>query len=200
EEGQGASTPAGIDPETGRPKRFAYAPQLVVVDGGLPQVEAAAGVLADMGITDVAVVGLAKRLEEVWLPGDAFPVVLPRTSEGLFLLQRLRDEAHRFAITFHRQRRSKAMTASELDTIPGLGPARRAALLAAFGSVKKIRAASIEEIRAVEGIGPTLAETIATSLGGQAPAPAVDMLTGEVLDEPDPGHDGGEPAPRQETP
>ncbi|GMA39479.1 hypothetical protein GCM10025883_15240 [Mobilicoccus caccae] len=205
EPGEDQGTPAGIDPETGRPKRFAYAPQLVVVDGGLPQVEAAADVLTDLGFTDVAVVGLAKRLEEVWVPGEAFPVVLPRTSEGLFLLQRLRDEAHRFAITFHRQRRSKAMTASELDAVPGLGPSRRAALLARFGSVKKIRQASMEEIREVQGIGPALAETIVTRLGANAPAPAVDMLTGEVLEAAPTRHDGAgaqpdAPPPAQERP
>jgi len=174
----------GIDPRTGRPQRFAYAPQLVVVDGGRPQVEAAMRVLEDMGVDDVAVIGLAKRLEEVWLPGEEFPVILPRASEGLFLLQRLRDEAHRFAITFHRQRRSKAMTSSELDDIPGLGPARRAALLAQFGSVKRVRAAGVEEIEAVPGIGPALARGIVERLSGEAPAPAVDMLTGEVLDDP----------------
>lgn len=201
----GSGTAPGIDPQTGRPKRFAYTPQLVVVDGGLPQVEAAAGVLADLGVTDVAVVGLAKRLEEVWLPGEEFPVVLPRTSEGLFLLQRLRDEAHRFAITFHRQRRSKAMTASELDGIPGLGPARRAALLAEFGSVRRLRQADAEAVRAVPGIGPALAETIVTHLRGDTPTPAVDPRTGEVLDEPpavagamhDDGSDATEP---EETP
>ncbi len=176
--------PVGIDPDTGRPKRFAYAPQLVVVDGGQPQVNAAAGALSRLGVTDVAVVGLAKRLEEVWLPGEAYPVVLPRTSEGLFLLQRVRDEAHRFAITFHRQRRSAAMTASALDAIPGLGPARKAALLKRFGSVRKIRAADAAELRQVAGIGPALADTIVSSLArgrGQA-APAVNLMTGEVVD------------------
>ncbi|GAB49106.1 UvrABC system protein C [Mobilicoccus pelagius NBRC 104925] len=198
--GSGRAAPVvapGVDPRTGRPQRFAYAPQLVVVDGGRPQVEAAARVLDDMGVDGVAVVGLAKRLEEVWLPGEEFPVILPRTSEGLFLLQRLRDEAHRFAITFHRQRRSKAMTASELDGIPGLGPARRAALLAEFGSVKRIRAATTEEVQAVPGIGPALARSISDRLAGSAPAPAVDLLTGEVLDDTPPERgvqDGGTPA------
>lgn len=122
-------------------------PRLVVVDGNLPQVNAAARAIEDLGIVDVSVVGLAKRLEEVWVPGQDFPVVLPRTSEGLYLLQRLRDEAHRFAITFHRQRRSKAMTNSALDGIPGLGDVKRKALLKQFGSVKRIRAASAEEPR-----------------------------------------------------
>jgi excinuclease ABC subunit C len=125
----------GVDPTTGKPRRFAYPPQLVVVDGGQPQVNAAAAVLADLGIVDVALCGLAKRLEEVWLPGDDFPVILPRASEGLYLLQRLRDEAHRFAIAFHRQRRSKRMTTSSLDDVPGLGDVRRKALLRHFGSL-----------------------------------------------------------------
>ncbi len=114
----------GIDPTTGRPRKFAYPPNLYVVDGGAPQVEAASDVLAELGITDVAVIGLAKRLEEVWLPGDPDPAILPRTSEALYLLQRVRDEAHRFAITYHRQRRSKRMTLSALDEVPGLGAAR----------------------------------------------------------------------------
>ncbi len=174
--------PVGIDPSTGRPRRFAYAPQLVVVDGGLPQVNAAAGVLSRMGITDIAVVGLAKRLEEVWLPGEEFPVVLPRTSEGLFLLQRVRDEAHRFAITFHRKRRSAAMTASVLDGIPGLGPVRKAALLKRFGSVRKIRTAQPAELCQVAGIGPALAETIVVSLAaGREQTPAINLMTGEVI-------------------
>jgi excinuclease ABC subunit C len=172
-----------LDPETGRPRRFAYPPGLVVVDGGLPQVNAARSALAELGIDDVALVGLAKRLEEVWVPGTEFPVILPRTSEGLYLLQRVRDEAHRFAITFHRQRRSKAMTASVLDDIPGLGEVRRKALLRHFGSVKRLREASVDQIREVPGIGPALAETIALAL--RVPAseaePAVNVTTGEVL-------------------
>jgi excinuclease ABC subunit C len=172
-----------IDPDTGRPRRFAYPPNLVVVDGGLPQVNAARAALAGLGVDDVALVGLAKRLEEVWLPGQAFPVILPRTSEGLYLLQRVRDEAHRFAITFHRQRRSKAMTASALDTIPGLGEVRRKALLRHFGSVKRVRQAEVEQIQQVPGIGPSLAETIHRTLGTQPqPEPAVNLTTGEVLD------------------
>jgi excinuclease ABC subunit C len=176
--------PSRIDPDTGRPRRFAYPPNLVVVDGGLPQVNAARAALAELGVDDVALVGLAKRLEEVWLPGQEFPVILPRTSEGLYLLQRVRDEAHRFAITFHRQRRSKAMTASALDQIPGLGDTRRKALLRHFGSVKKVRAASEDQIREVPGIGPALAATIAQTLAAQAgqAVPAVNVTTGEVLD------------------
>jgi excinuclease ABC subunit C len=179
-----AAGPSRIDPDTGRPRRFAYPPNLVVVDGGLPQVNAARAALAELGVDDVALVGLAKRLEEVWLPGQEFPVILPRTSEGLYLLQRVRDEAHRFAITFHRQRRSKAMTASALDQIPGLGDTRRKALLRHFGSVKKVRAASEDQIREVPGIGPALAATIAQTLAAQAgqAVPAVNVTTGEVLD------------------
>ena len=177
-----SAVPVGIDPETGRPRRFAYAPQLVVVDGGLPQVNAAQAVLSELGITDVAVVGLAKRLEELWLPGADFPILLPRTSEGLFLLQRLRDEAHRFAITFHRQRRSKAMTRSELDGIPGLGEARRAALLRRFRSVAAVRAASAAELQEVSGIGPALAQAIHESLAQETREPSVNVMTGEVVD------------------
>ena len=173
----------GIDPDTGRPRRFAYPPGLVVVDGGLPQVNAARAALTELGIDDVALVGLAKRLEEVWIPGNEFPVILPRTSEGLYLLQRVRDEAHRFAITFHRQRRSKAMTASALDDIPGLGEVRRKALLRHFGSVKRLREASVEQIREVPGIGVALAATIHVTLQDATTqtAPAVNVTTGEVL-------------------
>ena len=176
-----------IDEVTGRPRKFAYPPNLVVVDGGLPQVNAAKAVLDELGIEDVSLAGLAKRLEEVWVPGQDFPLILPRTSEGLYLLQRVRDEAHRFAITFHRQRRSKAMTTSALDNIPGLGEVRRKALLRQFGSVKRLRAASAEEIAVVQGIGPVLAETIAARLsrdssGSSGAVPAVNVTTGEVLD------------------
>lgn len=169
--------------------RFAYPPNLVVVDGGQPQVRAAARALADLGIDDVYVVGLAKRLEEVWVPESDFPVILPRASEGLFLLQRIRDEAHRFAIAFHRQKRGKSMTASALDDIPGLGPAKRRALLKHFGSVKKLRAASSQELQQVAGIGPALADTIEGKLAVRpetdsagVPAVAVNMATGEILD------------------
>jgi excinuclease ABC subunit C len=172
-----------VDPDTGRLRRFAYPPNLVVVDGGPAQVNAAGAALTELGIDDIALVGLAKRLEEVWLPGQDFPVILPRTSEGLYLLQRVRDEAHRFAITFHRQRRSKAMTASELDDIPGLGEVRRKALLRHFGSVKRLREATVDQIREVPGIGPALAETIQVTLHHPASqtVPAVDMTTGELL-------------------
>jgi excinuclease ABC subunit C len=176
--------PAGIDPETGRPRKFAYPPNLVVVDGGPPQVAAAQRALDALGIDDVALCGLAKRLEEVWLPGDGNPVILPRTSEGLYLLQRVRDEAHRFAITFHRQRRSRSMTESALDGIPGLGDTRRKALLKRFGSLKRLRAATVDEVAEVPGIGRRTAEDIVARLtqrsGG---APAVNTATGEIVDD-----------------
>ncbi len=156
----------GIDPETGRPRKFAYPPNLLLVDGGAPQVAAAADVMAELGITDVALAGLAKRLEEVWLPGEADPVVLGRTSEGLYLLQRVRDEAHRFAIAYHRQKRSTNMTASALDEVPGLGTTRRAALLKHFGSLRKLRAATVDEIVRVPGVGRRTAEAVLAVLGG----------------------------------
>ncbi len=159
----GGPTP-GIDPETGKPRKFAYAPNLLVVDGGAPQAQVASDVLAELGITDVAVVGLAKRLEEVWVPGEPDPVILPRTSEALYLLQRVRDEAHRFAIAYHRQKRSKRMTTSALDEVPGLGQTRKAALLKHFGSLKKLREASIEEISGVPGVGRRTAEAVHTTL------------------------------------
>lgn len=139
---------------------FGYRPSLLVVDGALPQVHAATQALHDLGIPDITVVGLAKRLEEVWVPWDEFPVILPRNSEGLFMLQRIRDEAHRFAITYHRQKRSASMTRSELDAIDGLGAAKQKALLKHFGSVKKIKAASVEELMQARGIGPQLADKI----------------------------------------
>lgn len=145
-------------------ERFGYRPSLLVVDGAGPQVAAATRALTDLGIVDISVVGLAKRLEEIWIPDDPFPVILPRNSEGLFLMQRLRDEAHRFAITYHRSKRAKAMTSSVLDDIPGLGESKRTALLRHFGSVKKVRAATAEEICEVKGIGPSLAAKIVTAL------------------------------------
>jgi excinuclease ABC subunit C len=170
------STP-GIDPETGRPRKFAYPPNLLLVDGGAPQVAAAADVLAGLGITDVAVAGLAKRLEEVWLPGEPDPVVLGRTSEGLYLLQRIRDEAHRFAIAYHRQKRSTSMTASVLDEVPGLGVGRKAALLKHFGSLRKLRAATVEQITEVPGVGRRTAEAVLAALttekAGTVPADTV---------------------------
>ena len=156
----------------GRKRKFAYPPNLVVVDGGPAQVEAACRALRELGIDDVSVCGLAKRLEEVWLPGDDSPVILPRSSEGLYLLQRVRDEAHRFAITYHRAKRSKSLAVSELDAVPGLGPARRATLLRHFGSVRKIAAASQAELAQLPGIGPRLAAAVLAALrpGGEHPA------------------------------
>ena len=169
---EGAERPVSglIDPETGKAKRFAYRPQLLVVDGGLPQVNAAQSVVDELGL-DLAVVGLAKRLEEVWIPGEDFPVIFPRQSAALHLLQHLRDESHRFAITHHRKRRSSAMTRSALDEIPGLGPARQKALLSHFGSLAKIKKASVDELAAVPGIGPGLAANIANQLGQGRPDP-----------------------------
>lgn len=152
--------PMLVDPDTGRPRKFAYAPGLVVVDGGAPQVAAAQRALDELGIDDIPVCGLAKRLEEVWVPGQPDPVILPRTSEGLYLLQRVRDEAHRFAIGHHRSRRSKSMVESTLDAVPGLGEVRRRTLLRHFGSLKKLREASVDEIAEVPGIGPRTAAAI----------------------------------------
>ncbi|KAB1143129.1 excinuclease ABC subunit UvrC [Streptomyces luteolifulvus] len=181
--------------EDGRPKRFAYPPQLVVVDGGQPQVAAARKALDELGIDDIAVCGLAKRLEEVWLPEEDDPVVLPRTSEGLYLLQRVRDEAHRFAITYQRTKRAKRFRASPLDDVPGLGDSRKQALLKHFGSLKKLRSATIDEICEVPGIGRKTAETIAVALARAAPAaPAVNTATGEIMEEePATMGSGGEP-------
>jgi excinuclease ABC subunit C len=174
-----------MDPDTGRPKRFAYPPQLVVVDGGAPQVAAAQRALDELGIDDVALVGLAKRLEEVWVPGEEEPLVLPRTSEGLYLLQRVRDEAHRFAIAYHRSKRSKSMVESALDGVPGLGDTRRKALLRHFGSLKRLRAATVEEVLEVPGIGRRTAEAVLaavtpTDAAAAETVPAFDPVTGEV--------------------
>lgn len=184
----GGSGPAPDERQAPARQKFAYPPNLVVVDGGQPQVRAAARALEDLGIDDVFVIGLAKRLEEVWLPDGDFPVILPRASEGLFLLQRIRDEAHRFALAYHRQKRGKSMTESVLDEVPGLGPAKRRSLLKHFGSVRKLRAASVEELQEVQGVGPALAATIRRQLAegssegaDKAPA-AVNMMTGEILD------------------
>jgi len=168
------------------PRKFAYPPNLVVVDGGPLQADAAARALAELGIDDVAVCGLAKRLEEVWPPGEEYPVILPRSSEGLYLLQRVRDEAHRFAITYHRQKRGKAATASALDDVPGLGPARRKALLKHFGSVRKLSSASIVQIAAVPGIGPRLAATISGVLarGDDPPRPPREAMGSNQAEPP----------------
>jgi excinuclease ABC subunit C len=145
------------------PTKFAYRPNLLVVDGGQPQVGAAYRALADSGITDLAVCGLAKRLEEIWLPGQEFPVILPRATDELFLMQRIRDEAHRFAITYQKVKRSKNIN-SLLAEIPGLGDKRIAALLRNFGSVKRLKVATVEEIAEVAGIGPALALEITNRL------------------------------------
>ena len=171
-----------VDPTTGKALKFAYAPALVVVDGGPPQVAAAAAALHELGITGVALCGLAKRLEEVWLPGDDWPVILPRTSEGLYLLQRIRDEAHRFAITHHRGRRSRTMVESLLDDVPGLGEVRRKTLLKHFGSLRKLRAADVGEIAALPGFGVRTAEAVKAALDEAQPSPAINVTTGEVLD------------------
>lgn len=174
--------------DDGRPKRFAYPPQLVVVDGGQPQVAAAKRALDELGIDDIAVCGLAKRLEEVWLPDDDDPVVLPRSSEGLYLLQRVRDEAHRFAITYQRAKRAKRIRSSPLDDVTGLGDTRKQALIKHFGSVKKLRQATIDEICEVPGIGRRTAESVAAALASTAPAaPAVNTATGEIIEEDDGG-------------
>ncbi|MEV6198249.1 excinuclease ABC subunit UvrC [Streptomyces sp. NPDC051920] len=194
----GEAAPGGAEPLTdgiplsgstlaeddGRPKRFAYPPQLVVVDGGRPQVAAAQRALDELGIDDIAVCGLAKRLEEVWLPGEDDPVVLPRSSEGLYLLQRVRDEAHRFAITYQRAKRAKRFRSGPLDDVPGLGESRKQALIKHFGSVKKLRSATIDQICEVPGVGRKTAETIAVALAQAAPAaPAVNTATGEIMED-----------------
>ncbi len=181
DEDPGDGPAPAIDPTTGRPRTFAYPPQLLVVDGGAPQVEAAHAALVEAGAGGIAVVGLAKRLEEVWLPGDPDPVILPRQSEGLYLLQRVRDEAHRFAIAYQRQKRGKRMVESLLDGVPGLGEARKKALLRRFGSLKRLRAASVEELASVPGIGPATAQAVADALAADRPAPGVNVTTGEIL-------------------
>ncbi|WP_411084224.1 excinuclease ABC subunit UvrC [Streptomyces sp. cmx-18-6] len=174
--------------DDGRPKRFAYPPQLVVVDGGQPQVAAARRALDELGINDIAVCGLAKRLEEVWLPDDDDPVVLPRSSEGLYLLQRVRDEAHRFALAYQRAKRAKRIRSSPLDDVAGLGETRKQALVKHFGSVKKLRQATIDEICEVPGIGRRTAESVAAALASTAPAaPAVNTATGEIMEDDDGG-------------
>jgi len=162
--------------------RFAYPPQLVVVDGGKGQVNAAAKALSELGITDVALCGLAKRLEEVWLPHNSEPIIFPRHSEALYLLQKVRDEAHRFAITFHRSKRSKIMLESLLDEIAGLGEVRRNSLLTQFGSVSALRAATPQQIASVPGIGEKMAQSIFEQLISRQSSLKVDAETGEILD------------------
>lgn len=175
-----------VNESGGRLGKFSYPPQLIVVDGGAPQVSAAARALNELGITDIALCGLAKRLEEVWLPHASDPLILPRTSEGMYLLQRVRDEAHRFAITFHRSRRSKVMLESILDEIEQLGHIRRTALMDRFGSVSALRKASIEEIAATPGIGEKIAAIIwnhLSTIGEASSAERVDVQTGEIFDQ-----------------
>lgn len=184
--GDETSGPMLVDPETGRPRKFAYSPGLVVVDGGPPQVAAAQRALDELGIDDVPVCGLAKRLEEVWVPGEEDPVILARSSEGLYLLQRIRDEAHRFAITHHRSRRSKSMVESTLDDVPGLGEVRRKTLLKHFGSLKKLRAATVEEIAQVPGIGTRTATAIKDAVAEAAATRktvSVNTATGEIEED-----------------
>jgi len=164
-----------------RPK-FAYPPQLVVVDGGKPQVNAAAKALRELGITDIALCGLAKRLEEVWLPNNSEPIIFPRHSEALYLLQKVRDEAHRFAINFHRSKRSKVMLESLLDQISGLGEVRRKSLLTHFGSVTALKSATLSELSAVPGIGEKMAKAIIDQIKNQAEQVRIDMQSGEILD------------------
>ncbi|RNL85220.1 excinuclease ABC subunit UvrC [Halostreptopolyspora alba] len=179
----GAADTSGAAEEQAAPAKFAYPPNLVVVDGGLPQANAAQRALDELGIDDVVVCGLAKRLEEVWLPGEEEPVILPRAGEGLYLLQRVRDEAHRFALSYHRRKRAKALTGSALDEVPGLGPARRSALLKHFGSVKRLADATAQEIAEVPGIGARTAESIIARLNR-------DSTTGDSTAGPSAG-DGG---------
>ena len=174
-----SAEPVGAD----KPRKFAYPPSLFVVDGGAPQVNAAARVLDELGVTDVAVIGLAKRLEEVWVPAEADPVIMARNSEGLYLLQRVRDEAHRFAISYHRSKRSKRMTASALDSVRGLGETRRKALVTHFGSLARIRQASVEEITAVPGIGAATAAAVLAALGGDADRASSDASGDKVGDD-----------------
>nr|WP_170306177.1 excinuclease ABC subunit UvrC [Mycolicibacter kumamotonensis] len=168
-----------LDPEVlapeGKSRKFAYPPNLYVVDGGAPQVNAAAAVLAELGITDVATIGLAKRLEEVWVPSEPDPIILPRQSEGLYLLQRIRDEAHRFAITYHRSKRSKRMTASVLDAVPGLGEHRRKVLISHFGSVARLKRATVEELTSIPGIGAATAAAVLEALGTDGAAGAAEQ-------------------------
>ncbi len=164
-------------------KAFRYPPQLLLIDGGKPQVAAAEQALRDLGIDDIAVAGLAKRLEEVWVPDQDDPVILSRRSQGLYLLQRIRDEAHRFAIAYHRQKRSRRLSASVVEDIPGVGPNRRKALMRAFGSLTRLRKATVEELAAVPGISADLAEAIHQHLAGEKVTPAVNVTTGEVIGE-----------------
>jgi len=156
------------DPEQDRPRKFAYPPSLVVVDGGRGQLGVAMDVLERAGL-DIPAIGLAKRLEEVYLPGQPEPLMIPRGSEALFVLQHLRDEAHRFAITYHRKKRARRALASPLDDVPGIGPTRKRALLRRFGSLTRLRQATVEEIQGTPGIGSEMARTIHDALHGVSP-------------------------------
>jgi excinuclease ABC subunit C len=171
-----------IEMSGGEKPKFAYPPQLVIVDGGRGQVNAASRAFAELGITDIALVGLAKRLEEIWFPDQSYPVILPRHSEALYLVQRIRDEAHRFAITFHRSKRSRLMLESLLDEIPHLGEVRRQALLDHFGSVAALKKATSDEIAAVPGIGPKSAESIVSAIAASEVQYSVDTATGEIIE------------------
>jgi len=169
-----------VDATTRTARRFSYLPSLIVVDGGAPQAAIARQTLDEMGFSSVMVVGLAKRLEEVWVPDEEYPVIFPRTSQALYLLQRIRDEAHRFAITYHRQKRSRSMIESLLDAVPGLGEVRRKALMRAFGSLKKLRQATVDEIEQVPGFGPSLAQAVVEAV--KLKPEAINLTTGEILD------------------
>jgi excinuclease ABC subunit C len=168
----------------GKRPKFAYPPQLVVIDGGKGQVNAAWQALTALGISGISVVGLAKRLEEIYLPETSQPIILPRHSEGLFLLQRIRDEAHRFAITFHRSKRSKLMLDSLLDEIPALGEIRRQTLLERFGSVAALRKSNVDEIATVPGIGLRIATLIVDHLATLS-TEVLDTATGELISSQD---------------
>jgi excinuclease ABC subunit C len=160
-----------------------YRPNLLVIDGGLPQVNAAAKALELSGVGNMHVIGLAKRMEEIWRPGATYPIILPRNSEALFMLQRVRDEAHRFAISLHRNRRSKGMVDSVLDDIPGLGPVKKKALLAHFGSLKKVAQADVSQLATVAGIGPIQADQIWQFLSeSNTREMSVNTATGEIID------------------
>jgi len=175
-----AVDPVELHQSGGKRAKFSYQPHLIIVDGGVPQVNSAVKALSETGFSHIPLCGLAKRLEEVWLPGNPVPVMLGRSSEGLYLLQRIRDEAHRFAITFHRSRRSRAMLESLLDGVPQLGDVRRKALLDYFGSVSALRKASTDQIALIPGIGSKIAEIIAESISREKHE-GFDAQTGEVL-------------------
>lgn len=170
-----------IEISGGEKPKFAYPPQLVIVDGGRGQVNAAARAFSELGIADITLVGLAKRLEEIWFPGQSYPVILPRHSEALYLVQRIRDEAHRFAVTFHRSKRSRLMLESLLDEIPSLGEVRRGALLEKFGSVAALKKATVAEIAQIPGIGDKTAETIWQKISEEQATEYVDTQTGEII-------------------